>query len=121
MAIYASMNLPSMTEPYLKPHEFHSAMRALADETRIAIVELLGSVGPMFCGDICRKIPRLTQATVSHHLKQLEEANLVKVGRFGQKRVYDVEPVIIDWFLRDIRAKLKPPPITHRRRYKKSY
>jgi ArsR family transcriptional regulator len=119
MAIYASMYLPSTIEPYLKSAVFDRALRALSDPTRLEIVELLGSQGGLFCSDICKKVMHLSQATVSHHLKQLISAGVLKSGRFGQKVFYDVDSMFLDLFLRDFRAKLKPPALTPRKRLKK--
>jgi DNA-binding transcriptional ArsR family regulator len=57
--------------------------KALADETRLRIFEALSAAGRMNCGEIV-SMRGVTPATVSHHLKILNEAGLVVCRRRGQ-------------------------------------
>jgi DNA-binding transcriptional ArsR family regulator len=59
--------------------------KALADETRLMIFEAISrnKRKHMNCGDIV-SLQGITPATVSHHLKILNEAGLVKCRREGQ-------------------------------------
>jgi DNA-binding transcriptional ArsR family regulator len=55
----------------------------LADATRIQILNLLASHGgPMTVGDLVRALD-VGQPTVSHHVKQLEDARFVCCERAG--------------------------------------
>ena len=63
---------------------------ALADSTRIAIVELL-SGGARTAGDIGSHFP-ISPPAVSQHLKTLREAGLVRVRVDGQRRIYSLDP-----------------------------
>ena len=57
--------------------------KALADETRLMIFETVATKGQMNCGEIV-SIQGVTPATVSHHLKVLNEAGLIECQRAGQ-------------------------------------
>ncbi len=62
--------------------------KALADDTRQEIMQLLCCVW-LNVGDIVERLDgKVNQPTVSHHLKKLEEANLVKVRQDGRQRFY---------------------------------
>ena len=62
--------------------------KALADETRQEIMRHLCCVW-LSVSDIVNSLGgRVNQPTVSHHLKKLEEANLVLVRQDGRQRFY---------------------------------
>lgn len=62
--------------------------KALADETRQEIMSHLCCVW-LSVNDVVGKLHgRVNQPTVSHHLKKLEEANLVLVRQEGRQRFY---------------------------------
>jgi len=63
--------------------------KALGDETRLKIYEAIASRSDMTCGDIVN-LQGVTPATISHHLKILQDAGLiecVKQGQFVHSRV----------------------------------
>ncbi len=57
--------------------------KALADPTRLRMLRVIGTAGEISCGELARRFP-ISQPTVSHHLKILEEAGLVSSRREGQ-------------------------------------
>jgi ArsR family transcriptional regulator len=57
--------------------------KALADETRLLIFEAISAKEQMNCGEIV-SMREVTPATVSHHLKILNEAGLIECRREGQ-------------------------------------
>jgi ArsR family transcriptional regulator len=57
--------------------------KALADETRLRIFEAISASDQMNCGEIV-SMRGITPATVSHHLKVLQEAGLIGCRREGQ-------------------------------------
>ena len=62
--------------------------KALADETRQEIMRHLCCVW-LSVNDVVDALDgRVNQPTVSHHLKKLEDANLVLVRQEGRKRFY---------------------------------
>ena len=65
-------------------------MRALGDDTRRAIFELLAE-GPSPVGEIARRLP-VTRPAVSQHLKVLKEAGLVTHRQEGTRHLYQLDP-----------------------------
>lgn len=57
--------------------------KALADETRLRIFEAIAAKRQMNCGEIV-SMRGVTPATVSHHLKILQDAGLIACRREGQ-------------------------------------
>jgi DNA-binding transcriptional ArsR family regulator len=65
---------------------------ALADPTRLQIVELLSATDELPAGRIAESFPGLTRAAVSRHLRLLEDAGLVSVRPSAQQRLYRLDP-----------------------------
>lgn len=63
--------------------------KALADETRCKIFELIAKSEEISCKEITEKIG-LRQPTISHHLKILQESGLVSVRREGQYHYFKI-------------------------------
>lgn len=61
--------------------------KAIADETRQEMMQHLCCVW-LSVNDLVEKLNGVKQPTVSHHLKLLEDANLVLVRREGRQRFY---------------------------------
>jgi Predicted transcriptional regulators len=68
--------------------------KALSDEYRREILEML-KAGRMTAGDISSKFD-MTQATVSHHLSILKEADLVRIERKGKFIYYELNTSVFD-------------------------
>lgn len=66
-----------------------SAYAALADDTRRAILDLLRA-GSLPAGEIAAAFD-LSKPTISHHLKVLEAAGLVRSERRGTSIVYTLQ------------------------------
>ncbi|MCS6834438.1 MAG: metalloregulator ArsR/SmtB family transcription factor [Anaerolineae bacterium] len=69
--------------------------KALADETRQEIMGHLCCVW-LSTSDVVAKLEgKVNQPTVSHHLKKLEEANLVLARREGKYRYYTLNQAVV--------------------------
>ncbi len=64
---------------------------ALADPTRRKIMELLADSGPLSASDICNQFP-VSPPAISQHLKVLREAQLVRMEKQAQQRIYRINP-----------------------------
>ncbi len=70
--------------------------KALADPTRLEILRLVGAqAGPTCVCDIVDHFD-LSQPTISHHLKILREAGLVRQSRTGIWSFYGLEPDAVE-------------------------
>jgi ArsR family transcriptional regulator len=82
--------------------EIAALFKALADPTRVAIVNRLAAAEEACVCDLTAAV-RLSQPTVSHHLRLLREAGLIEVERRGTNAYYRVVPEAIER-LRDVLA-----------------
>jgi DNA-binding transcriptional ArsR family regulator len=69
-----------------------STFAALADPTRLRIVELLTATDELPAGKIAESFPSMTRAAVSRHLRTLEDAGLLSVRARAQQRLYRLDP-----------------------------
>lgn len=78
--------------------EYASWFRALADPTRVQLVELLARTRrPMSVGEIVTEMG-LAQSTVSQHLKVLADVRFVLVDPVGNARHYRINDACIECF-----------------------
>jgi DNA-binding transcriptional ArsR family regulator len=85
-----------------------AALRALADDSRRAMLETLAD-GPATAGELAAQLP-IARPGVSRHLRVLREAGLVEVRQEAQRRVYSLRPqplAEIDQWLSRYRALWK--------------
>ncbi len=73
---------------------------ALGEPTRRNIIELLAASGQLSSTDISNKF-HISSPAISQHLKVLREANLVRVEKRAQQRIYSINPASVheleDW------------------------
>lgn len=74
-----------------------STMRALADETRRDILNLLKG-GKLSAGEICEHFD-ITAAAISRHLSVLKEANLIFDSRDGKYIYYSLNTSVLEEIL----------------------
>ena len=70
-------------------NDIATLLKALAHPARIAIMEYLIKVDTCICGDIVNELP-LAQPTISQHLKELKNADLIKGNVEGTSICYCV-------------------------------
>jgi len=88
--------------------------KALADETRLKIFEAISAKEHMNCGEIV-SMRGITPATVSHHLKVLNDAGLITCRREGQFVYSQAVPETIDAYTRTL-TKMARSKKTRKRR-----
>lgn len=69
--------------------------RALADPTRVAIVNRLAGAGELCVCDLTGAFD-LSQPTISHHLRVLRDAGLVESSRRGTWAYYRLVPEAVE-------------------------
>lgn len=84
--------------------ELAARFKALADPTRVAIVNRLAATDECCVCDLTGAF-ELSQPTISHHLRLLREAGLVEASRRGTWAYYRLIPDAVA----DLRAALGAP------------
>jgi DNA-binding transcriptional ArsR family regulator len=69
-------------------------LRALGDPTRLAVLQALLQ-GPLHVNDLLKRVT-VGQSLLSHHLKVLREAGLVRSKRDGKAVLYQVAPGMVE-------------------------
>jgi ArsR family transcriptional regulator, arsenate/arsenite/antimonite-responsive transcriptional repressor len=77
--------------------------KALADETRLKILQAIAERKQMNCGEIV-SLQGVTPATVSHHLKILSDAQLIGCRREGQFVYSEANPATMEEYTRALTA-----------------
>jgi ArsR family transcriptional regulator len=85
--------------------QFQRVAKALADGRRFAIYERIASTSELACQRMSECFP-VSQATVSHHLKELAGAGLVESRREGQYVFYRALPETLDAYLGELRRRI---------------
>src|SRR5438445_9517081 len=80
---------PALAEP--ERDELAARFKALADPTRVAIINRLAATDCVCVCDFVAAL-ELSQPTISHHLKVLRDAGLVESSRRGTWAYYRLVP-----------------------------
>ena len=83
----------------------HRIAKALADKRRFEILSAISTCEDTPCRSLVTRFP-ISQATVSHHLKELTAAGLVEVHREGQARFYCLRKAVLAEYLDAVQGKL---------------
>lgn len=92
-----------------KQNKMAIMFKALSHPARIAIIEYLLKVDSCICGDIVNELP-LAQPTISQHLKELKNANIIQGTIDGTAICYCLNPntiQLLEFFLGTITQQLK--------------
>jgi DNA-binding transcriptional ArsR family regulator len=85
--------------PRLSDRQMNLIARALADPHRYQILEKIGgSCQPLACADV-KGCLGITAPTLSHHMKELENAGLVDVTREGKFVSYQLRRDVLKAYL----------------------
>ena len=82
----------------IEQNEMATLFKALSHPARIAIVDYLLTVDTCICGDIVNELP-LAQPTISQHLKELKNANIIKGTIEGKTSCYCINWEIFNQFI----------------------
>lgn len=89
-------------------------LKALAEPQRLRMIQELAAAGELSCGGIGALFP-LSQPTISHHLKILNEAGLLVVRRQAQHAFVSINQALLHSVLKPLPA---PPPTDPQRSWK---
>ncbi len=85
--------------------QLHRIGKALADPRRLEILEHIAGSGEIACAKLCSQFP-VSQATMSHHLKELANAGLVKARREAKFQFYRFERQTWAKYLTEMRKRI---------------
>jgi DNA-binding transcriptional ArsR family regulator len=83
----------------LSEEQIHLIAKALADPRRLELLRQIGScTKPVECANI-REYHPISAATLSHHMKELEIAGLVRVTREGKFASYTLRRDVLNGYM----------------------
>jgi len=89
----------------MEPSRFHRIAKALADPRRFEIFEeMAASADELACGRIVERFP-VTQATISHHLKELNDAGLIEIRPEGQFRYCRARLDVLEEYIQELQRR----------------
>jgi ArsR family transcriptional regulator len=85
--------------------QFHRISRALADPTRMQILEGIAASKEMACAILNHKCD-VSQPTISHHLKELSAAGLIKSRRQAKSHFFRLDRKLWAAYLAEMRRRI---------------
>lgn len=82
----------------MKAKEIERISKALADPTRLTILQAVKKQGCMQCADI-REMIDLAQPSISHHIKQLTDAGLLITQKEGRNMSYVIDNEVLNEYI----------------------
>src|SRR5262247_2109804 len=95
---------------------FQKVAKALADPRRFEIFQKIATAraGGLCCGAICEEFP-VSQATISHHLKELTEAGLLESRSEGQFKFWSANTEALNEYIAELQNRLRLPTAKSRK------
>ena len=89
----------------MDPDQFHRISKALADPQRLAILERVAANREVACAALCDQFP-VSQATISHHVKELLNAGLIKMRRQAKFVYYQLQARVWADYMAEMRRRI---------------
>lgn len=90
----------------MAPAQFTRISKALADPRRFALLEMIAAADEVACKRMVEALP-VSQATISHHLKELATAGLIEARREGQCGHYRACPEVLTDYTAELERRLR--------------
>ena len=98
----------SQTQIVLSDEQMQRIAKAIADPQRFAILACIARTDEIPCKQLVAEFP-ITQATISHHLKELVTAELIHLRREGQLAILSCRRDICDAYAQVLSQRLVDP------------
>ena len=89
----------------MSSEQFLAISKSIADPSRLAALELIARRGEVTCSDVRDRLD-LTPATVSHHVKELIAAGLVRQRREAKFLILALETSVWEDYLRELGRRI---------------
>ncbi len=89
----------------MEPEQFNRNSRALADPTRVEILERIAAEKEMACAALACQSD-VSQPTISHHLKELHVAGLIRPRREAKFCFYRLDRKVWAEYLAEMRRRI---------------
>lgn len=87
--------------------QFHRIAKALADPRRFEVFEKIAQAGDeMCCGEVAECFP-VSQATISHHLKELADAGLIEARAAGQFKLFRARADVLAAYIEELQRRAR--------------
>ena len=86
--------------------QFSRVAKALADPRRFELLEMIAAEDEVACKRMVEVFP-VSQATISHHLKELATAGLIEARREGQHGHYRLRPGVLESYRAELERRLR--------------
>jgi len=93
----------------MKTEQVIRITRALADPRRMAILQRIAAEKEMACSALARRCP-VSQPTVSHHIKELLTAGLIKARRQAKYFYYRLDQKVWARYVAEMRRRIPTRP-----------
>ena len=85
----------------LAPEQFQAIARTLADPRRFAMLQQIASRETILCGSLDAQTC-ISPATISHHLRELQEAGLIDAIRQGRSMCLSLRRPVWNAYIRQL-------------------
>ncbi len=79
--------------------------KALSDPRRVSLLEAIGSAQEFPCQRLCH-IFHVSKGTISHHMKELLRAGLIRSRRDGQYKFFEVDRDTIAAYANELKRRM---------------
>ncbi len=93
----------------MDPEQFNRISRALADPRRVEILERIASGKETACSALARQA-EVSQPTISHHLKELSNAGLIRSRREAKFSFFRLDRKVWGEYLAEMRRRIPLRP-----------
>jgi ArsR family transcriptional regulator len=102
----------------MNAERFVEVAKALADPTRRRMIDEIRAEGELTCSCLCALFST-TQPTISHHVRTLAEAGVIKIRKEGPFHVLSLNEAALRAFTRAILPAAKLPTARRSRRVRR--